>query len=165
MAVAEAMGECPQAFMGQFNAARQDGLERTLDASPVAAAIRDWAEVNPDQSKDHPAKYWLELLAGYKPPNCEAWPRSPKGLGDAMRRAAPALRQLGIECSCLGKVGSTVKWRIGQKHQPDAGRQSLEVVHDRENRHDFTTSTTSDREVFLTGTDNTLQQLTKKRVF
>lgn len=165
MAVAEAMGESPHAFMDQFNAARQDGLERTLDASPVAAAIRDWAEVNPDQSRDYPAKYWLELLADYKPQNCDAWPRSPKGLGDAMRRAAPALRQLGIECSCLGKVGSTVKWRIGQRHKPNRSRQSLEVVDGKGNQHDFTTSKTSDRQVSLTGTDDAPVKPAQRRVF
>ncbi|WP_206743982.1 hypothetical protein, partial [Acidithiobacillus caldus] len=41
----------------------------------------------------------LELL-GEKRPDLERedyWPRSPKGLGDALRRYAPALRQLGIE--------------------------------------------------------------------
>lgn len=165
MAVAEVLGERPEAFMEQFNAAKQDGLERTLDASPVAAAIRDWAEINPDQSKDHPVKYWLELLEGHRPSSCNAWPRSPKGLGDAMRRAAPALRQLGIECTCLGKVGSSVKWRIGQKHRPNTSRQSLEVVRGRDNQHDLTTSTTSNPQVSLTGIDSAPHQPANKRVF
>jgi hypothetical protein len=47
---------------------------------------------------------------------CESWPRSPKGLGDALRRAAPALRQLGIDCKCLGKgSGGVVRWEIKLK--------------------------------------------------
>lgn len=112
MATAKAMGQPPEAFMQQFEKAREDGLERTLDASPVAGAIREWAEVNRTLA-DYSAKQWLELLAGFKQNSETGWPKSPKGLGDAMRRAAPALRQLGIECTSLGKMGGSSKWRIG----------------------------------------------------
>jgi hypothetical protein len=161
MAVAKAMNEPPEVFMEQFNAARQDGLERTLDASPVASAIRDWAETNPGRIEEHPVKHWLNVLEDYKPRGCDSWPRSPKGLGDAMRRAAPALRQLGIECKCLGKIGSTVKWCIGQRKSPNQSRQCLEVVHESQNQHDLTTSTTSDQRVFLGEGQNP----EKRRVF
>jgi len=116
MAVAMAMGKAPSEFTAQFNTARQDGLERTLDNSPVATAIREWAEIHPGEVRDFPAKQWLLTLEDYKPRGCDAWPRSAKGLGDAMRRAAPALRQLDIECTCLGKgSGGVVRWRIGKK--------------------------------------------------
>lgn len=123
MAVAKAMGVSPGVFLEQFSAARQDGLERTLDASPVATAIRDWAEIHPGEVQEMPAKVWLTTLEDYKPRGCDSWPRSAKGLGDAMRRAAPALRQLGIVCQCLGKVGGTVKWRIGIR-EADAPAQA-----------------------------------------
>jgi len=116
MAVAKAMGKASSEFTKQFNTARQDGLERTLDSSPVATAIREWAEIHPGEVCDRPAKQWLLTLEDYKPRGCDAWPRSAKGLGDAMRRAAPALRQLNIECTCLGKgSGGVVRWRIGKK--------------------------------------------------
>jgi len=161
MAVAKAMGQPPEAFLEQFNTARQDGLERTLDASPVASAIRDWAETNPGLIEEQSAKHWLNVLEDYKPRGCDSWPRSPKGLGDAMRRAAPALRQLGIECKCLGKIGSTVKWCIGQRKSPDQSRQCRQVVHESENQHDMTTSTTSYQRVSL-GED---QNPEKRKVF
>jgi hypothetical protein len=161
MAVAKAMNQSPDTFMEQFNAARQDGLERTLDASPIASAIRDWAEINPGQIEEHSAKHWLNALEDYKPRGCDSWPRSPKGLGDAMRRAAPALRQLGIECKCLGKIGSTVKWCIGQKKSLIQSRQCLDVVHESENQHDLTTSTTSYQRVSLGEGQNP----EKRRVF
>lgn len=146
MAVAKAMGESPSRFMKQFNVARQDGLERTLDASPVATAIREWAEIHPGEVKEHPAKYWLTLLEDYKPRGCESWPRSAKGLGDAMRRAAPALRQLGIECECLGKIGGAVKWRIGlssKRNLSNPSPESPEVLADEQADQDIRTSRTS----------------------
>ena len=161
MAVAKAMGQPPEIFLEQFNTARQDGLERTLDASPVASAIRDWAETNPDRIEEQSAKHWLNVLEDYKPRGCDSWPRSPKGLGDAMRRAAPALRQLGIECKCLGKIGSTVKWCVGQRKSSEQSRQCRQVVHESENQHDMTTSTTSYQRVSL-GED---QNSEKRRVF
>lgn len=165
MAVAKAMNYPPEVFMEQFNAARQDGLERTLDASPVASAIRDWAETNPGKVAERSAKDWLNWLEDYKPRNCDSWPRSPKGLGDAMRRAAPALRQLGIECRCLGKIGSTVKWRIGQRKSSEQSRQCLEIVHGSEDQHDFTTSTTSDQTVSLSKSQNPNRSAGERRVF
>ncbi len=165
MAVAKAMNQAPETFMEQFNAARQDGLERTLDASPIASAIRDWAETNPDQTEEYSAKHWLHCLEDFKPRNCDSWPRSPKGLGDAMRRAAPALRQLGIECKCLGKIGSTVKWRIGHKKSAIQSRQCLEVVPESENQHDFTTSTTSDQRVSLGEPGKPARSAGNRRVF
>ncbi|MDN7131983.1 toprim domain-containing protein [Halomonas sp. MC140] len=126
MAVAKAMGGDPNTFTKQFAAARQDGLERTLDASPVATAIRDWAETYPREAQEKTAKEWLLLMESYKPSGCDSWPRSAKGMGDQMRRAAPALRQLGIECTCLGKIGGSVKWLVGQADQRNSWNQSPE---------------------------------------
>lgn len=165
MAVAKAMNHSPETFMEQFNAARQDGLERTLDASPVASAIRDWAETNPNQIDEHSTKHWLSALEDFKPRNCDSWPRSPKGLGDAMRRAAPALRQIGIECKCLGKVGSTVKWCIGQRKSSLPSRQGLEVVHDAAKLNDMATFTTSAPEVSLDDLQKSESPAVNRRVF
>ncbi|WP_373182414.1 hypothetical protein [Halomonas campaniensis] len=146
MAVAKAMGHEPEDFMQQLDAARQDGLERTLEASPVATAIRDWAEIHPGEVRDEPAKQWLSILTDYKPLGCDTWPRSAKGLGDAMRRAAPALRQLGIECKSLGNIGGKVKWRIGQRKISDQRHSSHEVMAQPGGQNDFMTSKTSVRE-------------------
>ncbi|WP_280569759.1 toprim domain-containing protein [Chromohalobacter sp. 296-RDG] len=144
MAVAKAMDHDPEEFMKQFDAARQDGLERTLEASPVATAIRDWAEIHPDETRDEPAKRWLAILADYKPTGADAWPRSGKGLGDAMRRSAPALRQLGIECKSLGKGGGgIIRWRIGKKVPEPMSHTSQSHSSNDDGRCDFVTSGTS----------------------
>lgn len=147
MAVAKALGRDPEEFLAEYETARQDGLERTLEASPVATAIRDWAETNAGEVAEKPAGEWLAILDDYKPRGTDSWPRSAKGLGDAMRRAAPALRQLGITCECLGNVGGRVLWRLGQRKLPNQSHQSHEVMQNDQKTgdpHDFMTSMTSD---------------------
>lgn len=111
MAVAVAVGEPPHAFMAQFNASRQESIGRTIDASPVASAVLDWFEQNPN-GRAGPVKTLLAEIEQFKPAGTDAWPRSAKGFADALRRAAPALRQLGVECRCEGKIGGTVRWKI-----------------------------------------------------
>jgi hypothetical protein len=111
MAVATAMQQSPENFMQQFTVRRQEAIARTIDASPVAAAVVEWFEKNPDGAVNT-VKDWMRLLDYLKPSYCDAWPRSPKGLGDALRRAATALRQLGIECHALEKTGGVIRWHI-----------------------------------------------------
>ncbi|MCU1718856.1 toprim domain-containing protein [Pseudomonas sp. 5P_3.1_Bac2] len=148
MAVAAAVGHKPADFIHEFNASRTESLSRTIDASPVAAAVVDMVEARP-LGITAPVKEILLSLEQYRPTGCDSWPKSPKGLGDALRRAAPALRQTGIECKCLGKVGSTVKWEI-KRNLPTPSRASREVVQDEPvtaQGHDMTTFTTSNQEV------------------
>lgn len=126
MAVAKAVGQLPEDFMQEFNACRQESLSRTIDASPVAAAVVDMIEARP-LGLTATAKEILLTLEQYRPTGCDSWPRSPKGLGDALRRAAPALRQIDIECKCLGKVGGAVRWEIKRK-KPKQSPASPEVL-------------------------------------
>jgi hypothetical protein len=93
MAVAKAAGHTPEDFLNEFNACRQESLARTIDASPVATAVVDMIEARP-HGITAPAKEILLVLEQYRPTGCDSWPRSAKGLGDALRRAAPALRQI-----------------------------------------------------------------------
>lgn len=116
MAIAEATGKKGSDFLEQFTASRGDALERTLDASPVATAIREWIKEHP-QGKEDTAKGFMKAMDGFKPPHGEGWPRTPKGFADAMRRAASALRQLGIECHSQGKQGGEIRWWIGKAAQ------------------------------------------------
>ena len=53
----------------------------------------------------------LGLLDHYKPAG-EAWPKTPKGLGDSLRRLAPGLRQIGIECKSAPKSHGLIRWTI-----------------------------------------------------
>ncbi|WP_306546506.1 toprim domain-containing protein [Malikia spinosa] len=123
MAMASAMGRRPVEFLDQFNAKRVESVERTIDASPVAAALIEWFEARDRMEAQLTVKALLFDVERFKPPGVEAWPRSPKGFGDALRRAAPSLRHLGIEARSLGKVGGAIKWLV--KDKPEAvGRTS-----------------------------------------
>lgn len=117
MAVSVALGSAPDRFLDQFESSRQEALARTIDSSPVAAAVVDMIAAG-SYGVTASAKEILSTLAAYRPHGCEAWPRSPKGLGDALRRAAPALRQVGIDCVCRGKgSGGVVRWSISGRDE------------------------------------------------
>ncbi len=145
MAVAAAAGHEPEDFLHEFNSSRQESLARTIDASPVAAAVVELVEARP-QGVTASVKEILLILEQYRPTGCDSWPRSAKGLGDALRRAAPALRQIGIECKPLGKSGGTVKWGIGRKLSKQCPA-SPDVLPDDHPEQDIGTCRTSSRQL------------------
>lgn len=152
MAVAVAVGHKPDDFMREFGASRQESLARTIDASPVAAAVVDMIEARP-QGMTAPAKEILLTLEQYRPNGCDSWPKSPKGLGDALRRAAPALRQLGIDCKCLGKgSGGVVRWEV-RKKVPVTKSQMSQVPNPATENLGHGTYGTSSREVSFDESD------------
>lgn len=103
-------GEPAGAFLSRYNAMRKDGVLRTIDASPVGAALVAYlADVA--GGFNGTLSELLDRLDRYRP-HGEAWPRSAKGLGDALRRLAPALRLIGFECKSEAKTGGTIKWHI-----------------------------------------------------
>jgi phage/plasmid primase-like uncharacterized protein len=119
-AVAMARGLAVEDFMAQFNASRDEAIARTIDASPVATAMIEWYELQESQHIRKSVKSLFSDLERYKPIGTDAWPRSAKGFGDALRRCAPALRSYGIECRSLGKVGGNVQWEVmPTKNVPD----------------------------------------------
>jgi len=115
MAIAEVVGGTSQEFLEIFNACRYESIARTIDASPVASALIEWFDKRGQQTTELPLKVLFAQVETFKPNGSDSWPRSAKGFGDALRRAAPALRQMGIECRSLGKVGSYVYWEIKQR--------------------------------------------------
>ena len=137
MALAKASGVHPRAFLDQFNETRAETVARTLDASPVASAVLEFVGTNPGGIHAS-VKEILARLETHKPLGAEAWPRTPKGLGDALRRASPALRQMGVECQSQGNKGGVVRWII--KKKPSApGRESPPATSE----HDIKTCMTS----------------------
>ena len=112
-AVYRVHGHPPGAFLAHYNDKRQDGVLRTIDASPVGAALTAYLADAPHGFNGTLADL-LQRLERYRPQG-EAWPRTPKGLGDTLRRLAPALRLIGWECKSLPKTGGVIQWHIFSK--------------------------------------------------
>ena len=116
-AVVRVQGQPAGAFLRRYGAMRKDGVLRTIDASPVGAAISAFlTEVT--SGFNGTLSELLDRLERYRP-HGEAWPRSAKGLGDALRRLAPALRLIGFECKSLPKTGGVIRWHIFPKAQAE----------------------------------------------
>lgn len=73
----------------------------------------------------------------------DAWPRTPKGFADLLRRAAPALRQLGIEVHSLPKKGGVIHWVIEKKSPKPCPASPA-----RPTDQDIKTFRTSDQQVY-----------------
>ena len=69
---------------------------RTIDSSPVASKLIELLEVSLNQEfKGTIGALYEELNAENHPE--EAWPKTARGFGSALRRLAPSLRTLGYE--------------------------------------------------------------------
>lgn len=101
-AMVRAMGHAPGTFLALYRENREDAIHRTIDALPVAAAALEWVSNNP-LGFEGTAKALFAELASYKPDDATGWPKSPKGFADAMRRATPSLRVLGVEYREAGR--------------------------------------------------------------
>lgn len=145
-AVAEAMGGTADDFLGEFEAMRSASIGRTLDASPVAGALLAFLEDRPDRFTEYTVKRLFESLDR---PDGDAWPRSPKGFADALRRAAPALRTFGVLVKFLGKRGSSTWVLLTEKKSPESSRGSRasradRAEHDIDDIQDMVSASISD---------------------
>ncbi len=84
----------PGRFVELYRARQQATSLAALESSPVACAVLALMETTARWTG--PAKALLETLARHRQ-DTETWPRSPRGLGDALRRSAPALRLLEVD--------------------------------------------------------------------
>jgi hypothetical protein len=111
-AIAEAIGQKRSDFMEQFTASRVDAITRTLDDNPVAVTLQEFMIREGGRQVRIELKALMQRLSELKLEFCDALPKSPRQFGDALRRAAPALRQLGISCRSSKKVGGKIWWEI-----------------------------------------------------
>jgi hypothetical protein len=109
-AVFRVQGKPADAFLSRYKDMRKDGVLRTIDSSPVGAALTAYM-VDVPNGFNGTLSELLDRLDRYRP-HGEAWPRSAKGLGDSLRRLAPALRLIGYECKSLPKIGGVIRWHI-----------------------------------------------------
>lgn len=117
-AVFQVCGDAPGAFLARYNTKRADGVHRTIDSSPVGAALLSFLESR-TSGWTGTLKELLQALEVHRPHGA-AWPGSAKGLGDAIRRLSPALRMLNVDCTSTDKVGGVIRWTIARREKPPA---------------------------------------------
>jgi hypothetical protein len=110
-----------------FQENRTESLRRSLESSPVAMAVQEL--INTRNEYSGTIKQLKATLDEDFRQQGEGWPRSPKGLSEALRRTAPALREIGIDIEFLG-------------HQRDGAhisiRRFLSSENNDHNRHTVT---------------------------
>jgi hypothetical protein len=94
-AVFRALGRPKGEFLSSYQAKRRHAILQTIEASPVASALRAWLDINP-AGYSGSLKALEAFLARHRP-MAESWPKSMKSLGDALRRITPAMRMLGFD--------------------------------------------------------------------
>ncbi|ABL66078.1 hypothetical protein [Chlorobium phaeobacteroides] len=95
-AMARAMGYKPGAFTSLYRGNYRESVQRAMESSPVAVAVAQMAEDSPLQEVfDGTYKELLEKLVTHKTDN-EGWPKSEKGLANALKRQMPALQEIGV---------------------------------------------------------------------
>lgn len=130
-AMAQALGQPAGTFDLMYKANRAESIGRALEASPVAVAVRDMVEAHTGLSMlvfSGTMKTLLEKLDPYKQES-HSWPKSPRGLGDVLRRQQPALSSLGIDIdiSKPGRLGVNVE--IKKREHGELGEHGLEDLH------------------------------------
>ena len=116
---------------------RTESLRRSLESSPVAMAVQ---EMLGDRGKfEGTIKQLKVTLDEDFHQKGEGWPRSPKGLSEALKRAAPALREIGIGIEFLG-------------HQRDGSHISIWPIFNSENNdHKAHTITDQTKSAVMSG--------------
>jgi hypothetical protein len=109
-ALSRVMGGTEGAFLDRHAAMRRESILTTIDGSPVGAALLAFLERNPAGFEGSLSELLVQLETFRQ--THDFWPRSSKGLGDALRRLSPALRLIGFECKSLPKTGGAIRWRI-----------------------------------------------------
>ena len=90
------------AFMRAYDAMRGRAIEEGIDASPVGSVLVEYLrDLSPVTSWSLTATHLYQTLtakAGDRAKS-QAWPRSPRSMGQALARIAPNLRAIGITYS------------------------------------------------------------------
>ncbi len=130
-----ALGFTAEEFLAAYRANQAAAIETGLDSSAVGQAVRAFIAARREWTG--PASALLRELAVHADTTSRSWPRSPKGLVNALRRLAPSLRHTGIVWSpartAKGNLTTLACKEPGQAPQaPQAGAlsEAMELMED-----------------------------------
>jgi hypothetical protein len=96
-AMMQGTGHKAGTFTELYNENRKDSVLRSIESSPVASAVLEMAQESAFDTVFHGTyKELLDKLIAYKSGDSEGWPKSPKGLSNALKRNIPALQDAGV---------------------------------------------------------------------
>jgi hypothetical protein len=119
----------PGRFLDAYQGNRGAANELTLEASPVAAPIRELSEAGGFEGTATELGEALAALVGEEVTRRRTWPGTPRSLSSAVRRIAPNLRELGVEVEFVRSVGGRLL-RIGPSGRPDDANDAGHVAND-----------------------------------
>lgn len=140
-AMAQTLGHPAGTFLELYKANRAENVAAALESSPVGVAIRELVD---NYQGSSPVVFYGTVKALYDAlsedyrHNVESWPRSPRGLSEALKRQTPALYSLGIEIqqstqretTATGR-GLTVKIiKTGHVGRPAEGSDGMHYCRD-----------------------------------
>ncbi len=132
-AAESALGWKPQTFLHAYMQNREDANEVPLEASLVAAPFRGLVATFGNNA-EHTASQLLAMLnarIGEALQKTKGWPKTGKGLSNALRRIAPNLRVAGIDLTFSQKRESGTGGRlIVIKKVAPAGEQAEAAFND-----------------------------------
>jgi hypothetical protein len=89
-------------FMALYLGNRKESLARSMDSSPAAVAVQEMMLNRGAEEWTGTVKALKKILEDNHHQEGEGWPKSSKGLGEVLRRMAPALRGAGIKVEFQG---------------------------------------------------------------
>ncbi|MFK0572403.1 hypothetical protein [Endozoicomonas sp.] len=112
----------PASLMPVFQRNTHELIDNSLEGSPVANALVDLCQQRGEgQVFNGIISHLLKQLNLFKT-DFSGWPKSPRGLGNILRREQGVLKQKGIEVNLTGKsnLGRTVDvvYKAGDRHAP-----------------------------------------------
>ncbi len=99
-------------FVAVFNRNRDTVVRRGVESSPVALALLSRMQCHP--VFEGGMGELMELLEDFTPKHYDktAWPKSPRGLGEILRRLAPALEVCDVDIEAIPKGNGRYSYRI-----------------------------------------------------
>jgi hypothetical protein len=111
VAAEPALGIGEGAFLAAYRANREQAHSIALEASEVTAALLAFATRKGAWTGS--AGELARLLEPDKPP--KGWPRSPQGMAGALKRAAPVLRQHGVDVELEPRTSTGRRWTLTKR--------------------------------------------------
>ena len=135
VAAEEALGFTPGTFLRVYEENRENAIERQVEDSRLATELRAIAAEGKWEGTASDLLAKLNSRVGDEIQRRRWWPKSPRSLSGQVRRAAPGLRQIGVEITfdrepggATGKRRRLISVEVGAKYRPY--RPDAAVEHD-----------------------------------